>query len=52
MTVIRTLSTSDSNEQRDQIRIKIEKEYKESNQGLQELVADHHNDLTKVMNVS
>lgn len=52
MTVIRTLSKSDSNEQRDEIRIKLEKEYKESNQVLQKLVADHHNDLTRVMNVS
>lgn len=51
MTVIRTLSKSDSNEQREQIRMKLEKEYKESNEGLHELVSGHQNDLEKVMNV-
>ena len=52
MTVIRTLSTSDSNEQRDQERSKLEKDFKKSNQQLQELVYTHHDDLTRVMNVS
>lgn len=51
MTVIRTLSKSDSNEQRDQIRLKLEKDYKESNQVLEELVSIHHDELTRVMNV-
>ncbi len=51
MTVIRTLSKSDSNEQRDQVRMKLEREYKESNQVLQELVSVHHDDLTQVMDV-
>lgn len=52
MTVIRTLSTSDSNEQRDQERTKLEKDFKKSNQQLEELVYTHHDDLTRVMNVS
>lgn len=51
MTVIRTLSTSDSNEQRDQERTKLERDYKKSNQQLEQLVSIHHDDLTRVMNV-
>lgn len=51
MTVIRTLSNSDSNEQREQVRMKLEKDYRESNQLLQDLVSTHHDDLTQVMNV-
>lgn len=51
MTVIRTLSTSDSNEQRDQERMKLERDYKKSNQHLEQLVSVHHDDLTHVMNV-
>ncbi|XP_065206951.1 exocyst complex component 4 [Planococcus citri] len=51
MTVIRTLSTSDSNEQRDQERTKLEKDFKKSNQQLEELVYTHHDDLTRVMNL-
>lgn len=52
MTVIRTLSTSDSNEQRDQERMKLERDYKKSNQHLEQLVSIHHNDLTRVMMAS
>lgn len=52
MTVIRTLSTSDSNEQRDQERTKLEKDFKKSDQQLEELVSIHHDELTRVMNVS
>lgn len=51
MTVIRTLSTSDSNEQRDQERTKLERDYKKSNQQLEELVSVNHDELTRVMNV-
>lgn len=51
MTVIRTLSTSDSNEQRDQEKTKLERDYKKSNQQLEELVSVNHDELTRVMNV-
>ncbi|KAK3914367.1 Exocyst complex component 4 [Frankliniella fusca] len=49
MSVIRTLSASESNEQRDREKAKLEKEYKRSDQRLDELISLHHNDLTQVM---
>ncbi|RZF42554.1 hypothetical protein LSTR_LSTR016940 [Laodelphax striatellus] len=49
MTVIRTLSTSESNEQRDKEKAKLEREYKKSDQQLDELISLHDNDLTQVM---
>lgn len=51
MSVIRTLSASESNEQRDREKAKLEKEYKRSDQRLDELISFHHNDLTQVMQV-
>ena len=52
MSVIRTLSTSESNEQRDKEKAKLEREYKKSDQQLNELVSLHNEDLTHVMQVS
>uniref|UniRef100_A0A1B6EHB1 Exocyst complex component Sec8 n=3 Tax=Clastoptera arizonana TaxID=38151 RepID=A0A1B6EHB1_9HEMI len=49
MSVIRTLSASESNEQRDKEKAKLEKEYQKSDQQLDELVSQHHEDLTHVM---
>jgi hypothetical protein len=51
MSVIRTLSASESNEQRDREKAKLEKEYKRSDQKLDELVSLHDQDLTHVMQV-
>lgn len=51
MSVIRTLSASESNEQRDREKAKLEKEYKRSDQKLDELVSLHDRDLTQVMQV-
>lgn len=51
MSVIRTLSASESNEQRDREKAKLEKEYQKSDQQLDELVSLHHQDLTQVMQV-
>ncbi|XP_021936020.1 exocyst complex component 4 isoform X2 [Zootermopsis nevadensis] len=49
MSVIRTLSASESNEQRDREKAKLEKEYKRSDQRLDELVSLHYQDHTQVM---
>ncbi|GLH06245.1 Exocyst complex component 4 [Gryllus bimaculatus] len=49
MSVIRTLSASESNEQRDREKAKLEREYKKSDQRLDELVSLHDQDLTQVM---
>ncbi|KAL1110251.1 hypothetical protein AAG570_008328 [Ranatra chinensis] len=49
MSVIRTLSASESNEQRDREKAKLEREYKKSDQQLNELVSLHNGDLTNVM---
>ncbi|KAF6216684.1 hypothetical protein GE061_001030 [Apolygus lucorum] len=49
MTVIRTLSTSESNEQREFEKAKLEREYKKSDQQLNELVSEHKQELTQVM---
>lgn len=50
MSLIRTLSTySDTDEQRDKEKGKLEKDYKKSNRKLEELVSLHDNELTQVM---
>lgn len=51
MSVIRTLSGSETNEQREKERAKLEKEYKKSDARLDELVAEHANEITEVMQV-
>lgn len=51
MSVIRTLSASESNEQRDREKAKLEKEFKRSDQKLDELISLHDQDLTQVMQV-
>lgn len=49
MCVIRTLSTSESNEQREREKAKLEREYKKSDQQLNELVSLYKQDLTTIM---
>ncbi|XP_046385414.1 exocyst complex component 4 [Ischnura elegans] len=49
MSVIRTLSASESNEQRDREKAKLEKEYKKSDQRLDELISLHDEDLSQIM---
>ncbi|KAI5631280.1 exocyst complex component 4 isoform X1 [Phthorimaea operculella] len=49
MSVIRTLSASETNEQREKERAKLEKEYKKSDARLDELVAEHAQEITDVM---
>ncbi|CAG5007873.1 unnamed protein product [Parnassius apollo] len=49
MSVIRTLSASETNEQREKERAKLEKEYKKSDARLDELVAAHSQEITEVM---
>ncbi|CAB3227992.1 unnamed protein product [Arctia plantaginis] len=49
MSVIRTLSASETNEQREKERAKLEKEYKKSDARLDELVAMHAQEITEVM---
>lgn len=51
MNVIRTLSTSESNEQRDEEKAKLEKDYKKSDQQLDELISLYDKELTQVMQV-
>lgn len=51
MSVIRTLSASETNEQRDREKAKLENDYKVCDQKLDELVSKHENDLTKVMHL-
>lgn len=51
MSVIRTLSTSESNEQRDREKAKLEREYKKCDQKLNELVSIHKQDLERVMHL-
>lgn len=48
MSVIRTLSASETNEQRDREKAKIETEYRKSDRRLNELVSEHDQNLTKV----
>ncbi|XP_061709698.1 exocyst complex component 4 [Cydia pomonella] len=49
MSVIRTLSASETNEQREKERAKLEKEYKKSDARLDELVAEHAQEIMEVM---
>ncbi|KAL4704984.1 hypothetical protein ACJJTC_005470 [Scirpophaga incertulas] len=49
MSVIRTLSASETNEQREKERAKLEKEYKKSDARLDELVAAHSQEIMDVM---
>lgn len=51
MTVIRTLSASETNEQRDREKAKLEKEYKKCDQRVDELVSVHDAEITQVMQV-
>lgn len=48
MSVIRTLSSSETNEQRDREKAKLEAEYKVSDRKLDELVSKHEDDLNQV----
>lgn len=47
--VIRTLDASETNEERQLEKLKIEKEFKKTDARLNDLVANHDNDLTQVM---
>ncbi|KAF7281690.1 hypothetical protein GWI33_004410 [Rhynchophorus ferrugineus] len=49
MSVIRTLSASETNEQRDREKAKLEADYKVCDRKLDELVSRHEKDLTQVM---
>lgn len=51
MSVIRTLSASETNEQRDKEKSKLETEYKNCDKKLDELVSKHEEDLSKVMHL-
>lgn len=51
MSVIRTLSASETNEQREKERAKLEKEYKKSDARLDELVEQHAQEIMEVMQV-
>lgn len=51
ISVIRALSASETNEQREIEKAKLEKEYKRSDQRLDELVSLHEQDLTEVMQI-
>lgn len=49
MSVIRTLSASETNEQRDREKAKLEADYKVCDRKLDELVSRHEKDLTQVI---
>lgn len=49
MSVIRTLSASETNEQRDREKAKLESEFKICDRKLDELVSKHEGDLMKVL---
>lgn len=49
MSVIRTLSSSETNEQRDKEKAKLEAEFKHSDCRLDELVSKHELNLTQVL---
>lgn len=51
MSVIRTLSASETNEQRDKEKSKLEDQYKKCDQRLDKLVKQHEVDLTKCMHL-
>lgn len=48
MSVIRTLSSTETNEQRDREKAKLEAEYKSCDLKLDSLVSKHEGDLSKV----
>lgn len=48
VSVIKTLDASETSEQRDQEKLKIEKEFKKTDKKLNELVSKHDTDLGKV----
>lgn len=48
MSVIRTLSSSETNEQRDKEKAKLEAEYKVSDRKLDDLISSHETDLNQV----
>ena len=52
ISVIRALSASETNEQREVEKAKLEKDYKKCDQKLDELVSLHEDDLMEVMRVS
>lgn len=52
ITVIRALSASETNEQREVEKAKLEKDFKRCDQRLDELVSANEEDLTEVMRVS
>lgn len=49
VTVIKTLGFSETNEERQKEKQKIEKEYKKSDQRLNDLVSKHDGELTRVL---
>jgi exocyst complex component 4 len=51
VSVIKTLDASETNEQRDREKLKIEKEFKKTDLRLNDLVSKHDGDLTKVMHL-
>lgn len=51
MSVIRTLSASENNEQRDREKARLEKEYRKSDQRLDQLITRHDQSLKDVMQV-
>lgn len=51
MSVIRTLSASESNEQRDREKARLEREYRKSDQRLDQLITNHDQALKDVMQV-
>lgn len=51
MSVIKTLDASETNEQRQKEKQKIEREFKKTDQVLNELVSKHDGDLTQIMHL-
>ncbi|KAK8729890.1 hypothetical protein OTU49_008375 [Cherax quadricarinatus] len=51
MSVIRTLSASESNEQRDREKARLEREYRKSDQRLDQLITNHDQSLKDVMQI-
>ena len=50
MSVIRALSATDSNEQREDEKLKLEKNFKKSDKKLGDLIERHESDLVEVSN--
>lgn len=49
MHVIKSLDATENSEQREQEKLKIEREFKKTDKNLNELVSRHDNDLGKVI---